>query len=137
LHGCDRRAWRRGKIDRDEHAPELDIAAHLVDEAARTRREEQRRDGRAAEHRFRHRALEPMLHAVAAMGREHHEVARVLVQEVDDRARGLLQGKADVVDLDPEPGCDHPGRIVRLRESPLHQQAPGVRKRQRFVGVVL
>src|SRR6266702_4389631 len=75
LNGFDGAAGRRREIDRNQHALELDVAADLIDETARTRRDEQRRDGGTAEYTFRHRPLQPVRNAVAPVGREHDEVA--------------------------------------------------------------
>src|SRR6476660_10314765 len=84
----------RRKIHRDEHASELDISVYLTDETSCPRCNEQRRNRGTAEYRLRHRPLEPMLHAVPALGRKHDEIAFMLAQEVDDCACRLLQGEA-------------------------------------------
>src|SRR5262249_23693842 len=78
LNSCDRATRRWREIDRNQHALELHVAADLIDETARARRDEERRYRRAAEYSFRHRALQPVRNAVAPMRREHDEVTPML-----------------------------------------------------------
>ena len=75
LNGLDRFARCGRKINRNQHTPEPNIAADLTDKAARPWRKEQRRDGRATGYGFRHRPPQPMLEAIAAVGRKHDKVA--------------------------------------------------------------
>src|SRR5207245_10299340 len=130
LTSCDWTARRRREIDRNQHALELHVAADLIDETARPRCNEERRDRRAAEYSFRHRPMQPVRNAVAPMGREHDEVAPMLAQKVDDGLRRFLQFDAYVVDFDSELARDRPWRIILVGEPPLREQALCVRKRQ-------
>ena len=133
----DRKVRRRREIDRNQGAPQLHVAADLIDEAAGSRGDEQRRDRRAAEYGLRHRALQPVRDAVAPMGRQHDQIAFMIVEKIDDRSCRLLQLQTNVVDFDAELAGDNPGRIVLGGESPLGEQPQRVRERQCFGGVIL
>src|SRR6266540_7368183 len=102
LNDVDRSVCRWREVNRNQCAAQLHIAAHLIDETAGTRRNEQRRYRGAAENGLRHRALQPVRDAVPSVSRDHDEIAAILAQKIDDGSRRLLQFEANVVDLDSE-----------------------------------
>src|SRR5262245_4324062 len=55
----------------------------------------------------------------------------MLVQKVDDGWGRLVSRETDVEYFDAKFVRNLPGRIVGLRQSPLHEQVPHMRERQR------
>ena len=68
-------------IDRDQHAPQMDLAACVVDEAAPVDRNEQGRRAGIASKLLGDRAVQPARGAMPAFGAEHDQIGRVLVEK--------------------------------------------------------